>query len=531
MKKIDKRKLIKQNESLKPMNIPSPFPDYKEKLTLENNKKKIIIPEGGIHMMKRGGNMEFSNMEMKPLKRVRRKKKIMNPEDVSIFVESKIKKGKGKVQKIAQAKEIIDEIIPQNGGYIMNGQQIGEGWKKALGGTLIALGGLGAAGNIGSDKPIEGILGGAILGGIGAALIHAENKQKGSGKKSAFDKGFEQTIKKALKSHQMGSGKISKGMIKKLVMQNKDKTINIKDVFGSDWKNKGKILIDAINKHQKGGNIFKDIGHAFSSGVKKVSEWGKKAGDELKAWAQGKRSFKPSTLLDYASGAVGLLGAASAFIPGVDLISVPAATAGALGLKSAAHILKTSGRGMKKIPQKYLKAVRENPIILDYVQKALGQKGSGIIETFQNLGKLASIAKSLYNFIKSSGITLEMVRNAAYNANLAANYGGGGVKLAGGMKKKIKADEIKMLLNEEGKGLKLAGQGLSLSGGNMMNLPPGVSLTNSGKIKRDRYSVFHGYYPSTKSGLTKNDFMMGKGKKVISKRKHALGKMNSKFLT
>ena len=48
-------------------------------------------------------------------------------------------------------------------------------------------------------------------------------------------------------------------------------------------------------------------------------------------------------------------------------------------------------------------------------------------------------------------------------------------------------------------------------------------MLGNGKIKRDRYAVFYGYYPSTKSGLSKKDFIL-RGKKVVSKRKSEMGK-------
>lgn len=52
--------------------------------------------------------------------------------------------------------------------------------------------------------------------------------------------------------------------------------------------------------------------------------------------------------------------------------------------------------------------------------------------------------------------------------------------------------------------------------------PPGVCYTKSGKIKKDRYSVWYGYHNMTKGGLKKSDFIK-KGNKIISKKKHEQG--------
>lgn len=84
-------------------------------------------------------------------------------------------------------------------------------------------------------------------------------------------------------------------------------------------------------------------------------------------------------------------------------------------------------------------------------------------------------------------------------------------------------------LKKHGRGLELSGGGLYLSGQQKLHsrMPYGISYTGSGKIKRDRYSVFHGYYEKTPSGLTKDDFVL-RGKKVLSKKKIEQGKRMKK---
>lgn len=320
----------------------------------------------------------------------------------------------------------------------------GEGWKKNLGATLITLGLLGGAGNIGTST-VEGVIGGSILAGLGGYLIHLEANQGGSG---IFDKRFIESMRKKLKDMQYG-GAMNKKTLQSIVSQNLSKPIHIKDIFGDDWKTKGKELINAI-KAQRGSGIGK-----------KIKQIAKKASDaalsKLKQFADGKTKFKPSDLLNYTAGAVGLAGAASAFIPGVDLISVPAATAASLGLKSAGTILKTTGRGVSLA-------------------------GSGISEeVLYKLGDAALIASVL-------GIS----------AAAAA-------KIYSKLKKKYES---------KGSGVKLAGTG---------EYPPGITFTKSGRIKRDRYSVYYGFYKKTKGGLTRDDFVL-KGRKVISKKKSQMGK-------
>lgn len=88
------------------------------------------------------------------------------------------------------------------------------------------------------------------------------------------------------------------------------------------------------------------------------------------------------------------------------------------------------------------------------------------------------------------------------------------------------------LAKSTGRGLKVPGsgygEGLSPAGGGGYGegLPYGVSLTGRGKVKRDRYAVFHGFYDTTRGGLGKDSFFL-RGNKVISKKRSALGKRNA----
>ena len=174
----------------------------------------------------------------------------------------------------------------------------GSGWKTGVGSTLVGLAGIGAAGNIGAGDVAAGVIGGAVLAGIGGALIHADRK-KGSGltvsggalpkiQKSQFQKEFNKVFKKLAKGSQSGSGmggKLTNAKIKELMKQHQNTEISIKDVFGKDWRKKGKQLYSLVSK-QMGGNIFKKIGKAAKESVKaskkKLKQWvGEKPGTNL----------------------------------------------------------------------------------------------------------------------------------------------------------------------------------------------------------------------------------------------------------
>lgn len=265
---------------------------------------------------------------------------------------------------------IIDRNISRKGGALkLSGQGMtGSGWKKAVGGTLVALGGTSSALNASpSNFSGEGIVGGAIMAGLGAYLIHSDKKSKnkkgkgmyGSGKKleQALMKHIRDTLNKLPKHAQMGSGlelsggrlpkKITNAHVKKFIQIHKDKAIDIKHIFGSQWKQKGQQLLKAIEKAraQHGGNIFSDIGHAAKKVYKGAKSIRDKAFHKVKQFVQGKTKYKPSMLLGHLSTAVGLLGTASGFVPGLDVISVPMTSAASFGLRVGSKALEATGRG------------------------------------------------------------------------------------------------------------------------------------------------------------------------------------------
>jgi hypothetical protein len=271
------------------------------------------------------------------------------------------------------------------------------------------------------QKHLESIvLGSSLLKTIGDVLVKYYGKKSGKGINSGSGKILTQEGLNILESNIKnfskklpikGSGKSLKHILK----QSNSEKISAEDVFGKNWQEKSKELVRKIkelHKQKKGGNIFKNIGHAFTSASHSIehgfSEIGKvskeaynkakKARDaaihELSQFAQGKTAFKPSKLANYLAASVGAVGAISAFVPGIDLISVPMASAAALGLKSASLALKTSGRGLtpsaRKFAKKHPNKAREIIRLLD-----TGYKG----------GKLSKRTKNILKIVGASGLT------------------------------------------------------------------------------------------------------------------------------
>ncbi|MCP5019377.1 MAG: hypothetical protein GY938_29450 [Ketobacter sp.] len=178
-------------------------------------------------------------------------------------------------------------------------------------------------------------------GKVGAAVLHAVGHVANSKAKDKR-KAFATYLVAQLKKHHYPTR--TKQEIHAIIDKVKHKMVHAKDVFGKNFKQHGQALIGSL----EGRGILSSIGKFAKKGYKAAKKGRDKAFHKLKDFANGKTKFKPSQLANYAAAAIGAAGTASAFIPGVDLISVPTATAVALGLKSASLALKTSGRGKGK---------------------------------------------------------------------------------------------------------------------------------------------------------------------------------------
>jgi hypothetical protein len=200
-----------------------------------------------------------------------------------------------------------------------------------------------------------------------------------------------------------------------------DKPVHIDELI----KNKHKInmISKALDNH------LQQIGSGFFDNIaSKLKNLSKKASHELKRFVDGKTKLKPSKLLNYISGGVATVGALSAVIPGVDLISVPTASAISLGLHGLSKIAETSGRGceadrkaltfgMGKLPKKIKSYIDDKPHeVIQVLEEMNGGRwniqygspqqlfhGTGkkqIMEILGRLGICVVSALPIYNYLK-----------------------------------------------------------------------------------------------------------------------------------
>lgn len=385
----------------------------------------------------------------------------------------------------------------------------GKGWKSKLGKTLVTLGAIGAAGNIGT-KSVEGILGGSILGAIGTLLIKGD--QSGNG----IDRYLVQAVKSHMK--QCGSGKKKAKDIRTFIKTHRDTPIHIKDVLGPDWSTHAKTLMAAIP--MKGSGFVKD--------AKKT----------LSKFLRGKTKLKPSTLLNVLASAVGVAGSASALIPGLNLISAPTAGAVSMGLRTGAKVLQTVGRGytggITDVEDMHGFSVSRTPVSSrESVKRGSGLKlsGSGLEQwgDIMDLSELSELS-GLEDPNQIPAAIEKLVISMASNPESLTKTGLGVALGIGGAALGIAYRLYRKHRKKKGSGKtthKSIGGSLSMAGAGAV--PYGVQYNKSGGIKRDRYSVYHGFHTKTASGLTKDAFFLD-GKKVKSKKRSAMGKEAVKFL-
>ena len=171
-----------------------------------------------------------------------------------------------------------------------------------------------------TSHPVAAVLGKAIMGAVASRL----NSKKGTD----MNKHLMAHMKKHLKGHDLVEKvmKVTPQHVKDVLTKHKEIQIHVSDVFGEKWGEHVKKIRD-LTGGQDGGS------------------W-KSIKSKLKSFLSGKTKLKPHHLLDAASGLVTAAGAASAVIPGVDIISVPAAASASAAIKTASTALKKSGRGM-----------------------------------------------------------------------------------------------------------------------------------------------------------------------------------------
>lgn len=189
-------------------------------------------------------------------------------------------------------------------------------------------------------------------GSLGLAILHSagHNFKDGQFKRDLMGQKALAHLKKFLKDKPHLRESLANHHVIEFIKKHENTPIHVSDLFGKQWKSKSQKILKLLGEtHQEGGNIFKDIGHGFKKGLSTIGSVAKKAVHETGRFLNGETKFKPSKLLSYMSGAVGVLGAASAFIPGIDLISVPTAGAISAGLSGLSTISRTSGRGIGSV--------------------------------------------------------------------------------------------------------------------------------------------------------------------------------------
>lgn len=363
--------------------------------------------------------------------------------------------------------------------------------------SLLGLGGMSTQGS--TYENLSSLIGSAI-GGLGALAIKKAGDKKGSGKK-----------------HE--AGEHHKKMIHE-IMKN-DKAIHVDELKFSEEKKEQ--LSEKLESHK--GRIQSGSG-VFSNLKKAAKKFAHKASHELKLFVQGKKKLQPSQLMNYLAASVGIAGAASALIPGINLITVPTAGAISLGLKSVSTALGTSGRGIDWskivpeiigiVPKRYHATVKKYPEkIIELSKMIQKQNGSGLKLTGQ--GKVKEIMKnlSLVGLTASgvmSGLYLWLQKHPEHLVKIISTMGPPAMRGIIKASVQLAREKAGGALGPVGSGLKLAGQG--------------EKTVRRGKIQsRDVvYNNPQGKY-RTSGGLYKDDLMKNpKSGKIISKKKYAIGK-------
>ena len=197
--------------------------------------------------------------------------------------------------------------------------------------SLAAIGGIsGLSKNKTHQENLHTLLGSALLYASSKGLDKWADKYKeGSGYKEKV----KEYKKKLLKFYKERIKPHHKEIITAIL--NNDMPIHITDLV-KDKKKLGNLLmlLEKIIFHPQTG-----------SGKFKIKKIFKNVGNTLHRFVKGETKIKPSHLLKGLAKVVEAAGVASAVIPGVNIISAPAATALSFGLESAGEIAKSQGRG------------------------------------------------------------------------------------------------------------------------------------------------------------------------------------------
>lgn len=369
---------------------------------------------------------------------------------------------------------------PQGSGYAGSGLklsgsgcQMGEGWRTGIGATLVSIGGITGAGAINEGNLDQGI-GSALFIGMGSAMIAAEKirnakKKKKRKKRKAKEEAMEgqgvvhspfmSHLKKFLKANPhhivrrasaptkkggylatagSGAGIVENKHVHDFLQKHKNRKMDMKQIFGSKWKEASQKLLNVIDKaekmHNQGGDgILGKIGKATKGAIHK-----------MKKFARGDMKFKPSDYFKIAGKVLKLEGRALGSL-GIPFASMIGSAADIGSQKYASHLKKKGmgeGSGIKpltkdikpkdrmpkkrKIPKKYINFLIKNPEKAELIKTALRQqKGSGVLDTVKDIIKIGGTLLALWKFIKSTGITWADIQDATYSAQSALHFGQG----------------------------------------------------------------------------------------------------------
>ncbi len=215
-------------------------------------------------------------------------------------------------------------------------------------------------------------------------------------------------------------GKYTVKQSKDFLNRNKNTKLSAQDVFGHDWKARGKNFMEAVNKRlgQAGGSFFGDIGKSLGSAWKKSTK-------EIGRFVAGKTKFKPHHLATIF-GHVARIGGpiASALFPEFAAQIMPASAKAAQMADKGSDWLEKHGRGPSKPSKKVQAFIDMYP---DAVNRII-QKGGGIVNK-ANIAKVAGVAITLiptaiafYKWYKKN-----FPKNSVAEANLNGNDSDSGV--------------------------------------------------------------------------------------------------------
>ena len=331
------------------------------------------------------------------------------------------------------------------------------------------------------------VLASSYLKSIGDALSKHSGNQKGNGVSvpggSIHKKKGENILRKNLKHfskmllNKTGSG-VTKTNLKDIIKKLDKIKVTAKDIFGPDYIHKGRMLIEKLKQfhaNSKGGNIFKDIKNKVKKGTESIGKMTKKSISKLDQFMKGKTKLKPSQLLSYTAGGLGIIAGIATLQP--ELIGVSAGViSGISGVTGGvSSVLRTSGRG-RGIPREAQLFMNNHPEKAKKIKMLLlkeNKKGKGLSKKTKNILKMAGAtalvgAKAYFDYLKYKNAGMNQNQpefGVDYGPNwdaedLPLNFDGEGINEIKSFIKKNKKKALSILLGVATTGAMIAGESL-----------------------------------------------------------------------